>query len=122
MKAPAKNLTINGKVVHGDKLGRTVGYPTANLSGRTNLSDGVYAGWAFINRQRFQAVAIIGVDGKREVHILSWQGNLYGQNLRMTIVKRLRSIRRYSGLTKLKAQIRLDISRTKKILKADLLE
>jgi riboflavin kinase / FMN adenylyltransferase len=117
MKAKEKKLYIGGQVIQGDKVGRVLGYPTANLSGRTSLDNGVYTGWVEIKGELYAAMAIIGVDGKKEVHVLNWQGNLYGRKLRMTIVKKLRGIRRFSDMKKLKAQIRLDIKRAKQFLK-----
>jgi riboflavin kinase/FMN adenylyltransferase len=111
---------LSGTVVHGDKRGRTLGFPTANLLPETELlpSDGVYAVRAGVDdaEPSLPAVMNIGVrptvDGSRrsvEVHLLDRAEELYGHTLRVEVVARLREERRFEGLDALVAQIRADV-------------
>lgn len=107
---------LQGKVGRGDGWGRALGYPTANIQSRKKIPDGVYAGWACVRHVWYPAAAVIGVDGKQEIHILNWQGNLYGKVLRVFMVKRLRDIKKFKFDAALKTQIRKDLAATKKFL------
>jgi riboflavin kinase/FMN adenylyltransferase len=116
---------LSGLVVEGDKRGRTIGFPTCNLAGVEQAlpGNGVYAvlvdradaggGAAALAR----GVANIGVrptvkagDARPsvEVHLLDYQGDLYGAELRVHLSSRLREERRFSGLAELKEQIARD--------------
>lgn len=110
---------IEGKVVMGRQLGRTIGFPTANVSVQSACiipAPGVYAGRvlernAVINIGRCPTVtcsddAPISI----EVHILNFSGNLYGQNLKVDFLKRLRSEKRFGSLDELKAAISADVA------------
>jgi len=78
--------TLTGIVQHGNKRGRLLGYPTANIPVITNLPDGVYVGWVYLDSQRHIALCFFGKnetfdehDRKLEAHILDFAGDLYGQ-------------------------------------------
>lgn len=110
-----------GKVVYGDQLGRTLGFPTANLSiSQPSLPcRGVYAvtvSGAGFHAQK--AVTNLGVrptlDGVRlrcEVHILNYQGQLYGQRLRIRFLEKLRDEQRFDSVQALKVAITADINK-----------
>ncbi|MBK4716542.1 MULTISPECIES: bifunctional riboflavin kinase/FAD synthetase [Tenebrionibacter/Tenebrionicola group] len=121
--ALAENLlgrpfTICGRVVHGDKLGRTMGFPTANLPLRRQVSPvrGVYAVEVEgIGATPLPGVANIGtrptVAGMRqqlEVHLLDIAMDLYGRHINVVLRKKIRSEQRFSSLDELKAQIARD--------------
>ena len=112
---PEKQLELRGRVRRGDQLGRSLGYPTANLTRHYArfhpVAKGVYAGWARVGHKRHRAVAVVGVDDKLEVHLIGWHGILYGKCLRFVVVKRLRGIQKFKTGTLLKNQIRRDIRR-----------
>jgi riboflavin kinase/FMN adenylyltransferase len=115
---------IVGKVVQGNQLGRTIGFPTANLEIPTQKClpcDGVYAVQVIIHQssQPIQGVMNIGVRptvkedvrGNRrtiEVHLLDWQGDLYGQELDVKLVKFIRPEQKFASLDALKDQIQAD--------------
>ncbi len=113
-------FALRGIVVEGDKRGRTIGFPTANLQIdplQIIPADGVYACRAFLENTMIglPAVTNIGVrptfDGLRrtvEAHLLDWSGDLYGQTVRLTFEQRLRGEQKFSGIDALVAQIQRD--------------
>lgn len=112
--------TLSGRVAHGDKRGRQLGFPTANLrlGHRPIALRGVYAGWleVSVTNERFPAVCNIGwrptVGGQEqrlEAHILDRQMDLYGLLVRFQPVQLLRGEKRFDTLDALQAQIRQDV-------------
>jgi riboflavin kinase/FMN adenylyltransferase len=115
--------TVEGVVVHGDHLGRQLGFPTANLDlppERIVPADGVYAG-RVIDPPRSAAVsigtrpAVGGVDRRVEAHLLDFDGDLYGRTLRVELLGWLREQRKFDGLETLIEQIRRDCEETRRI-------
>lgn len=116
-------FTITGCIVHGRKLGRQLGVPTANVSlGRKNLVlNGVYAVEATLESGICkQGVANIGVrptvDGIQpslEVHLFDFDGSIYGEHLQVVFKRRIRDEKKFAGIDALKAQILKDIEETK---------
>ncbi|CAN5265499.1 riboflavin biosynthesis protein RibF [soil metagenome] len=110
---------IEGTVVLGDRRGGTLGYPTANLAVPSNIlvpGYGIYAGEALGHR----AAVSIGVnphyggDERRvEPHLLDFDGDLYGRNLRVELWERLRDERAFPSEAELVAQIAQDVERTR---------
>lgn len=117
---------LTGTVISGDRRGRTIGFPTANLENEVELlpANGVYAVRASVDRGApLPAVLNVGtrptVDGTRlsiETHVLDFDGDLYGRELRVDLVARLREERRFPALDALVAQIREDVARAREIL------
>ena len=117
---------LDGAVVHGDHRGRTISFATANIAapGQVLPGHGVYAGWL----QRgglppLQAVANSGTrptfDGQRvqvEAHCLDFAGDLYGQQVRLELVQRLRGEQKFDGIAALQAQIAADVAAARVIL------
>lgn len=112
---------VRGTVVAGDGLGRTLGFPTANLSPSPELAlpgDGVYAVRAGpLGTALLPGVANVGArptfgGGERvvEVHLLAETGDLYGKTLRVAFVARLRDERRFADPAELAAQIAADVA------------
>ncbi len=110
---------FTGKVVEGNKLGRTIGYPTANLQiehdDKLIPANGVYAVDVQLADRKLKGMMNIGVrptvDGKKrviEVNIFDFNEDIYGQNLKVTTKKRLREEVKFSGLDELKAQLAKD--------------
>jgi riboflavin kinase / FMN adenylyltransferase len=124
-------FALRGTVVEGDKRGRTIGFPTANLHldpQQLLPADGVYACRAFLadGSANLPAVTNIGVrptfDGLRrtvEAHLLDWSGDLYGQGVRLTFEHRLRGEQKFNGIDALVAQIRRDAEAARQILMLD---
>jgi riboflavin kinase/FMN adenylyltransferase len=108
-----------GEVVKGHQRGRTIGVPTANLHCDEQLvpDDGVYAARCAVGGQRYPVALSIGTmptfgnDLQRQVeaHLIGFDGDLYGQELRVDVVDWLRGQRRFNGVDALKAQLRRDI-------------
>ncbi|GAB3576232.1 bifunctional riboflavin kinase/FMN adenylyltransferase [Hymenobacter daeguensis] len=120
---------LTGVVEHGQKLGRTIGYPTANLRITESLklvpAQGIYAVWAITAAgTRHQAMLSIGVRptiGKDlaqtiEVNLLDFSGDLYDQLLTLEFVAWLRGEEKYDGLDALTAQLALDEAATRRVL------
>ncbi|HEX8310765.1 MAG TPA: bifunctional riboflavin kinase/FAD synthetase [Chthoniobacteraceae bacterium] len=116
-----REFTILGTVVRGDQLGRTIGFPTANLSAHNEQfpPNGVYAVEVRRAEERLTGVVNIGVrptianaSGERvlEVHLFDFNGDLYGQDLELTFRRFLRSEMKFSSLDELRAQIARDVA------------
>jgi riboflavin kinase/FMN adenylyltransferase len=122
-----RDYSLTGKVVVGQKLARTLGFPTANLElppEKFLPKHGVYGVRVAIapkSPSEHPPTPLIGimnigtrptVDGTRitiEVHILNWSGDLYGQTLTASLEKFLRPERKFASLEDLKAQIQVDV-------------
>jgi riboflavin kinase/FMN adenylyltransferase len=113
---------LEGEVVHGDKRGRTLGMPTANIVPDPRLAvpgHGVYAAWA----HGHVAAVNVGVrptfDTGRglliEAYLLDFEGDLYGQALRIAFAERLRGERRFESVDELVAQMQADVERARAI-------
>lgn len=107
--------TLTGTVIHGDKRGRTIGFPTANLEVdplKLLPAFGVYACWVHWNGQRLPAVVNIGqrptFDPPKlmiEAHLFDFSADLYGQQLSVSLIRRIRAEKAFSGIDALIAQI-----------------
>ena len=119
---------LRGPVVHGEKRGRTIGYPTANIGLADNATipaDGVYAGWLTVGDRRWQAAISIGtnptfpgVRGRQvEAYALDQIGlDLYDQEAKIEFVVRLRDTLKFESLESLLIQMRLDCEQAAKFL------
>jgi riboflavin kinase/FMN adenylyltransferase len=114
-----RSFSLTGRVTSGVGRGAELGFPTANLELDAKQAlppDGVYATWAYIDDQAYQAMTNIGRrptfggDGRTiETYILNYQGNLYGREIRIDIVERLRGEKRFDSVEELKKQIAEDV-------------
>jgi riboflavin kinase/FMN adenylyltransferase len=121
-----RNVSLSGEVVVGAGRGRPLGFPTANLEVRPERSvpaDGVYAAFAVLGAESFKAVANIGVrpsfgNGKRtvEIHILDFDRDIYGCDLVVEFVARLRDEQRFAEWGDLVAQVSRDIAAAREVL------
>lgn len=119
--------TVSGHVRGGDKRGRTIGFPTANISLKGYLEPalGVYAVRVAGIGRSFEGVANFGrrptfdkKDTLLEVHLFDFDGDLYGRHLDVSLVDYIRAERKFSGLDELKAQIAADSLKARDILAA----
>jgi riboflavin kinase/FMN adenylyltransferase len=111
---------LSGTVVHGDARGRTIGFPTANLRCDVECLPawGVYAVDARIGSSAaIRGVLNIGMrptfqgsELRIEAHLLDWQGDLYGAELSLDLVARIRDEQRFASVDALVAQIREDVA------------
>ena len=116
-----------GPVVHGEKRGRTIGYPTANIGlgeSATIPADGVYAGWLTVGQERWQAAISIGTNptfpgirGRQvEAYAIDQTGlDLYDQEAKLEFGYRLRDTLKFDGLDPLLVQMKLDCLKAKEL-------
>ena len=114
-------------MVHGDQLGRTIGFPTANISledyvrvrhgiyaVRTRLADGrEVAGVAYVGRR---PTVNLGTEERLEVHLFDFDEDLYGQTLEVELTDLVRGDRKFDGLDAMIAQMQLDAARARELL------
>jgi riboflavin kinase / FMN adenylyltransferase len=119
---------VRGVVVEGNKRGRSIGFPTANLDGDpTHMvpANGVYACCACVEHQPVPAIVNVGVRPTFaeaemcptvEAHLLDWQGNLYGQKMRLEFLHFLRGEQKFASVDELRAHIQRDEARARELL------
>jgi riboflavin kinase/FMN adenylyltransferase len=116
-------FSVSGIVVHGDKRGRTIGFPTANIEVPNAMclpADGVYSG---IVQRADGSTYVCAINlGRRptffehadhsllEAHLLDFDGDLYGERVSVTFEHFLRSERKFEGLESIKTQLQLDVA------------
>lgn len=121
--------SLHGPVIHGDARGRTINVPTANIAyshEKMIPANGIYACWAYLQGKKYQAAINIGVNPtftpdkqipNVEAHLLDFQGEIYGEDVKLEFVRRLRNELRFDSVNALLEQIWKDIEDTKRILK-----
>lgn len=120
--------TLRGSIIHGDGRGKKINIPTANLeipAEKVIPANGVYACWAWVGEEKHPAVTNIGIrptftpDSKKpsaEAHLLDFSRELYGQEVRLEFVERLREEMKFPSVEALVEQIHADIARGREIL------
>lgn len=120
-----RSYYLKGEVVTGERRGRTIGIPTANLRPLLEFTPktGVYISRTRVGQQTFPSVTNLGWNPtfhedarsplKVETHLLDFAGDLYGHEIRVELLKYLREEKRFSGIEELKAQIHHDIAATR---------
>lgn len=115
---------VEGIVVAGAARGRSIGFPTANLTGIATLlpPDGVYAALVPLPGEICPAAVHLGPnptfgesDRKLEVHLIGYQGSLYGQSLRVQLLDRIRETRQFASRDELIAQLERDVEAARRI-------
>jgi riboflavin kinase/FMN adenylyltransferase len=119
-------FSIKGKVIKGERRGKTLGYPTVNLDVFHGISlpqCGVYAATVYVKGHMFGAVTNIGTrptfSGETmsvETHIIGYEGDLYGETLRVLFAKKLRDEVKFSSGEALACQISRDVERAEEVL------
>lgn len=110
---------FSGTVVHGKKLGRTIGFPTANLEIEENYklipAYGVYAVDCVVENQTLKGMLNIGIkptfEGETasvEVHLFDFNADLYGKKIKVALRKHIREEQKFSSVEDLKAQLKKD--------------
>jgi riboflavin kinase/FMN adenylyltransferase len=118
--------SLRGVVVEGDRRGRALGFPTANvLPDEVALvpGRGVYAGHVRVGGKRYGACTNVGVaptferrESRVEAYLLDYEGDLYGEVVDVTFEERLRPEKRFSGVDELKAQIARDVAEARRVV------
>ena len=116
---------ISGIVVHGREIGQSIGFPTANISTSNELipADGVYAVVVLIDGHFVKGACNIGFnptfDGGThtiEVFLLDFSEQIYGREIELFFVKKLRGVRKFNDVSELKIAISCDVKQTRKLL------
>jgi riboflavin kinase/FMN adenylyltransferase len=120
--------SLHGHVVGGDQRGRTIDVPTANIaysSDKLIPANGIYACWAYLHDMKYCAATNIGFNptftpdkdtANVEAHLLDFRREIYGEDVRLEFVARLRDELRFNSVDALLEQIWKDIEQTRKIL------
>jgi len=118
-KLAGRPFGLEGRVVSGTGRGLKLGFPTANLEINPEQAipaDGVYATWAYLDDKSYKSMTNIGTrptfdsdEHTIEVHLLDYNGDLFGQKLRIGFIKRLRDEKQFDSTEALKKQILEDI-------------
>ncbi|MDN3443359.1 bifunctional riboflavin kinase/FAD synthetase [Microbacterium sp. APC 3901] len=125
-----RNVDVRGEVVHGLKRGRELGFPTANLSASVDSfvpADGVYAGWLVDHETGLRHRAAISVgtnptfddvlERQVEAHVIGETDlDLYGHDVTVEFVERLRGMVAFEGIEKLKTQMATDVTDAERVL------
>jgi riboflavin kinase / FMN adenylyltransferase len=116
----ANNFVISGTVIDGDKIGRTINYPTANISfdkDKLIPKTGVYAVNINIFNKKFDGMLNIGVGQKKiEVHIFDFSKNIYGLDIRIEFKKLIRENIKFENILQLKKQLSVDEKKCREFL------
>jgi riboflavin kinase/FMN adenylyltransferase len=121
---------VRSTVVHGDAIGREIGFPTANLDPAMEgflPADGVYAAWAWVDGKRYGSAVSIGnnptFDGiparRTEAHLLDASVDAYGKPIDLDFVEYIRPMVKFDGLDSLVAALSTDVERIRAVLAAE---
>lgn len=109
---------VEAVVISGNRLGRTLGFPTANMeiAQCVELENGVYRSQIEIDGLTYRAMSNVGVrpsvDGKTrllETHVFDFHGDLYGKKLKVTLCEKIRDERKFASVTELREQLEHDM-------------
>ena len=117
---------VRGEVLVGDRRGRTIGFPTANVGpdpGVVVPERGVYACLVRVGGETHAACTNVGVaptfergESKIEAHLLDFEGDLYGRVIEVAFLRRIRGERRFSGVEELREQIGRDVEEARRLI------
>ncbi|WP_242113112.1 bifunctional riboflavin kinase/FAD synthetase [Luteimonas aquatica] len=127
-----KPYAIGGRVVRGRQLGRTLGFPTANLrfGNKMPALSGIYATWVHgIGERPWPSVSslgtrptVAGVEPLLEAHLFDFDGDLYGRRIEIEFVAHLRAERKFPDLAALTEQMHRDAAQARELLSLDVLQ
>ena len=113
-----RNYKLSGEVIHAKKLGRTIGFPTANMRINENIvipKRGIYATKVYVNGQTYYGATNIGynptVNGESlsiETNILEFDEDIYGKIITIEFLERIRDEKKFNGIEELKKQLKKD--------------
>ncbi len=122
------NIELTANVVHGNGHGKTMGFPTINLdvlksNDVQNLEHGVYAVFAYFDGKKYMGAMNYGMrptfnisSVQMEVFLIDFDKNIYGEQIKVTIIKKIRNTLKFSDQNQLIDQITKDVETAKKIL------
>ena len=124
-----RQFSLSGRVVTGDRRGRELGFPTANLAAGADMmlpGDGIYATWAIIQGVRHPSATSIGVrptfglsERMVEVYVMDFNADLYGQEITVEFVRKLRDQEAFPDVPALVAQVNQDVADARAALVTD---
>lgn len=118
-------LVVEGVVIGGNRLGRKLGFPTANIAidDTLDVENGVYCSKVFVEAEEYSAMTNVGVrpsvDGSKrllETHLFGFQGLLYGLKLRVELYEKIRDEKKFSSVEELRKQIEQDSNEIKELM------
>lgn len=118
-------VVVEGVVIGGNRLGRRLGFPTANIdmSQYPDIENGVYCSKVVVGGQAYVAMTNVGVrpsvDGSRrllETHLFGFEGLLYGLKLRVELYEKIRDEKKFSSVEELRKQIEQDSNKIKELM------
>jgi riboflavin kinase/FMN adenylyltransferase len=118
-------VVVEGVVIGGNRLGRRLGFPTANIdmSQYPDIENGVYCSKVVVDGQAYVAMTNVGVrpsvDGSRrllETHLFGFEGLLYGLKLRVELYEKIRDEKKFSSVEELRKQIEQDSNKIKELM------
>ncbi len=123
-------FSLAGEVETGDRRGRELGFPTANLAPKSSMAvpgDGIYATWAIVDGVRYQGATSIGVrptfggggDRRVETFLLDFSGDLYGKRMTLEFEQRLRGELAFSSVDALVQQMKQDVEQSRAVLSGE---
>ena len=109
---------ISGTVIQGKRKGRILGFPTANIKANSILdfSPGVYAGYLIFDGSRHKAALYLAGDKIVEAFLLNFQVDLYGKNIDVEVIKKIRDKQNFKNDKEAIEQITKDVAEIKKCL------
>ena len=115
---------IEGTVIHGERIGRTLGFPTANIDAEGIAAEnGVYASQAEVGGEWYGAMSNLGyrpsVGGSHrllETHLFGYSGDLYGRKIKVRLLQKIRGEERYPTVDELQKAIARDAETIKQII------
>ena len=116
---------VEGVVIGGNRLGRKLGFPTANIAIDDSLAveNGVYSSKVYVEGEEYVAMTNVGVrpsvDGSKrllETHLFGFKGLLYGLTLRVELYDKIRDEKRFSSVDELREQIAKDSEKIKELM------
>lgn len=123
------NYSLSGKVVDGQKIGHTIGYPTANIAidnpAKIIPTDGVYAAYTYLDGKKHKSMLYVGRrptlflgnnEKTIEVNILDFNENIYGKDIKVEFLRFIRRDAKFSNIEILKRQLMMDEERIRKYL------
>lgn len=111
-------MIIKGKVKRGKGVGKTLGYPTANIDCALDLPDGVFYSLVHLEKDWLPAVLVKGVIPKGvEIYLIDWSGDLYNKEIEVQVLEKIRDIIKFKNTEELVGQIESDIAKVRNYFK-----
>lgn len=108
-------MIISGTVIHGEARGRTLGFPTVNIALEKPLDPGVFSGYTRVDKKWLLSAVFIFPDKPLlEAHILDFEGDVYGKEIKVNILKKIRSSLKFDSAEMLRKQIVQDVAKIRR--------